>query len=178
MKSKQNIFLVGPMGAGKTTVGRNIARRLKMEFFDSDREIEGLCGVSIPTIFEYEGELGFRDRETKVIDELTQRTSILLATGGGSVLREENRKMLSQRGIVIYLHVNLKEQFSRISNDKNRPLLQTENPRETLRKMMLERAPIYESVADYRVNSNGRNMRYVIDQILRQLGKKKRANSK
>lgn len=163
------------MGAGKTTVGRNIARRLKMEFFDSDREIENLCGVSIPTIFEYEGEQGFRDRETKVIDELSQRSSILLATGGGSVLREENRQILSQRGIVIYLHVNLKEQFSRISNDKNRPLLQTANPKETLRKMMLERAPIYESVADYRVNSNGRNMRNVIDQVMRHLGKKKKA---
>lgn len=175
MKNRQNIFLIGPMGAGKTTVGRNIARRLKMEFFDSDREIENLCGVSIPTIFEYEGEQGFRDRETKVIDELSQRSSILLATGGGSVLREENRQILSQRGIVIYLHVNLKEQFSRISNDKNRPLLQTANPKETLRKMMLERAPIYESVADYRVNSNGRNMRNVIDQVMRHLGKKKKA---
>lgn len=175
MKNRQNIFLIGPMGAGKTTVGRNIARRLKMEFFDSDREIENLCGVSIPTIFEYEGEQGFRDRETKVIDELSQRSSILLATGGGSVLREENRQLLSQRGIVIYLHVNLKEQFSRISNDKNRPLLQTANPKETLRKMMLERAPIYESVADYRVNSNGRNMRNVIDQVMRHLGKKKKA---
>ncbi len=173
MKNSQNIFLIGPTGAGKTTVGRNIARRLRIDFFDSDREIESLCGVSIPTIFEYEGEQGFRDRETKVIDELTQRSSILLATGGGSILREENRKMLSERGTVIYLHVNLKEQFSRISNDKNRPLLQTENPRDTLRKMMQERSPIYESVADYRVNSNGRNMRYVIEQILRHLGKKK-----
>lgn len=166
------------MGAGKTTVGRNIARRLKMEFFDSDREVENLCGVSIPTIFEYEGEQGFRDRETKVIDELSQRSSILLATGGGSILREENRRLLSQRGTVIYLHVNLKEQFSRISNDKNRPLLQTANPKETLRKMMLERAPIYESVADYRVNSNGRNMRNVVDQVMRHLGKKKKSYSK
>ncbi|CAG0878785.1 unnamed protein product [Cyprideis torosa] len=173
MKNHPNIFLIGPMGAGKTTVGRNIARRLKMDFFDSDKEIERLCGVSIPTIFEYEGEQGFRDRETKIIDELTQRSPILLATGGGSVLREENRRMLRQRGTVFYLRVNLKEQFSRISNDKNRPLLQTENPRETLRQMMLERSPIYESVADYRVNSNGRNMRHVIDQILRHLGKKK-----
>ena len=159
------------MGAGKTTVGRALARRLKMEFFDSDREIESLCGVSIPTIFEYEGEKGFRDRESRMIEDLTNRSPIILATGGGSILRAENRKLLSERGLVIYLHVTLNEQFNRISHDKNRPLLQTPNPRETLKKIMEERAPIYESLADLRVNSNGRNMRYVVEKILRYLKK-------
>lgn len=171
MKKPTNIFLIGPMGAGKTTVGRALARRLKMDFYDSDREIEALCGVSIPTIFEYEGEQGFRDRESRMIEDLTARHPIVLATGGGAVLREENRKLLSARGLVIYLHVTLSEQFNRISHDKNRPLLQTPNPRETLKKIMEERAPVYESLADLRVNSNGRNMRYVVEKIVRFLNK-------
>ncbi|MCB1755656.1 MAG: shikimate kinase AroK [Gammaproteobacteria bacterium] len=171
MKKSGNIFLIGPMGAGKSTVGRALARKLKMDFYDSDKEIETLCGVNIPTIFEYEGEAGFRKRETKILQQLTALSPIVLATGGGSVLRPENRKLLAGRGVVIYLHVNLKEQFLRISNDKNRPLLQTDDPRATLRKLMTERAPIYESLADFRVNSNGRNMRYVVERIIKFLQK-------
>lgn len=169
MANQGNIFLIGPMGAGKTTVGRQVARRLKLEFFDSDKEIEALCGVNIPTIFEYEGETGFRDRETRMIEGLTLKNPIVLATGGGAVLRAENRKVLTSRGFVVYLQVSLKEQFNRISHDKNRPLLQTPNPRQTLRKIMEERAPIYESMADLRVTSNGRNMRYVVDRITKYL---------
>ncbi len=167
MNRPTNVFLIGPMGAGKTTVGRALARRLKVDFYDSDKELESLCGVSIPTIFEYEGEAGFRRREARMLDKLTSLSSIVLATGGGSVLHRENRKLLVERGLVIYLRVSLKEQFSRISNDKNRPLLQTENPRETLEKLMMERTPIYESIADFRVNSNGRNMRYVVERIIK-----------
>ena len=169
MKNQGNIFLIGPMGAGKTTVGRQVARKLKMDFYDSDREIEAHCGVNIPTIFEYEGEQGFRDRESRMIDELTKQSPIVLATGGGSILRSENRKVLSERGFVVFLNVSLKEQFNRISHDKNRPLLQTPNPKETLRKIMEERTPIYESMADLRVNSNGRNMRYVVDRVIKSI---------
>ncbi|HBR98417.1 MAG TPA: shikimate kinase AroK [Gammaproteobacteria bacterium] len=169
MNKPQNIFLIGPMGAGKTTVGRQLAKQLHQDFYDSDREIERICGVSIPTIFEFEGEAGFREREAKMLDTLTQQHPIVLATGGGSVLRPENRTVMSERGFVVYLSINLREQFARIRHDKNRPLLQTENPRETLRRIMLERSPLYESLADLRINSNGRNMRYVVEKILKRL---------
>jgi shikimate kinase len=175
---KQNIFLIGSMGAGKSTVGRNLARRLKLDFYDSDREIEKICGVNIPTIFEYEGEAGFRQREAKIINELTALSPIVLATGGGSVLSEENRQVLSKRGLVVYLHVGLREQFLRISCDKNRPLLQTENPRETLKNLMLERTPIYENLADLRVNSTNRNMRHVIERIIKHIQKKQQSSHK
>ncbi|MDO6460550.1 shikimate kinase AroK [Granulosicoccaceae sp. 1_MG-2023] len=167
MNPKENIFLIGPMGAGKTTVGRALAKRLKREFFDSDKEIERQCGVNIPTIFDIEGEEGFRLREAKMIDELSARDGIVLATGGGAPMREENRKKLAERGIVIYLSVTLQEQFNRISHDKNRPLLKTDDPRGTLRRLMKERAPVYETLASIKINSTGRNMRYVIERILR-----------
>ncbi len=165
MNRLENIFLIGPMGAGKTTVGRSLARKLNIDFYDSDREIESNCGVSIATIFEYEGEAGFRKREAKILEGLSKRSPIILATGGGSILRKENRNLLSKRGIVVYLKIDLKEQFSRISHDKTRPLLQTENPKKMLEALMLERGPIYDSLADLTVNSNGRNMRYVIEKI-------------
>ncbi len=153
------------MGAGKTTVGRHLARKLGIDFFDSDREIESRCGVSIATIFEYEGEPGFRERESKIIEILSQQSPIVLATGGGSILREENRNILTARGMIVYLKISLKDQFSRVSHDKSRPLLQTANPKETLKKVMHERSPIYKSIADLVVNSGGRNMRYVVEEI-------------
>ena len=127
-----SIILIGPMGAGKTTVGKQLARRLCRPFFDSDREIEAACGVDIPTIFDFEGEAGFRHREERMIDLLTRKTDIVLATGGGAVLREENRQYLKTRGTVVFLDVNIDVQVERTSRNDSRPLLrqggQTRNP--------------------------------------------------
>lgn len=159
------------MGSGKSTVGRALARKIGYDFVDSDREIEARCGVDIPTIFEYEGEQGFREREERIIDELTLRSSIVLATGGGSILRQTNRERLRERGTVILLQVDIKEQLRRVSNDGNRPLLQTENPEERLKSIMIEREPIYNAVAHLKISTDARRMHFVVSRILRQLNK-------
>ena len=164
-----SIFLVGPMGSGKSTVGRALARKIGFRFIDSDREIEARCGVDIPTIFEYEGEAGFRDREARIIDELTQLPGIVLATGGGSVLREANRVNLSSRGHVILLQVDIKEQLRRVAFDSNRPLLQTDDPAARLKALMEEREPIYKKVADVAISTDSRRMYHVVSRILRHL---------
>jgi len=143
-----NIFLIGPMGAGKTTIGRQLAAALHLEFIDSDHEIEERTGVDIPTIFDIEGEEGFRKREVAVIDELTQRDGIVLATGGGAVLREENRNHLGGRGLVIYLYATLDRLMDRTHRDKNRPLLQTDDPRAKLQELIETRDPLYRQTAD------------------------------
>ncbi|MEE9320810.1 MAG: shikimate kinase [Granulosicoccus sp.] len=166
-----SIFLVGPMGSGKSTVGRALARKIGYQFIDSDREIEARCGVDIPTIFDYEGETGFRDREARMIDELTMLPELVLATGGGAVLREANRDCLRKRGHVILLSVEIKEQLRRVSYDANRPLLQTEDPKARLLQLMEERAPIYKSVADIEVSTDSRRMYHVVTRILRHLKK-------
>lgn len=145
---KQSIFLVGPMGAGKSTVGRFLAERLGYEFVDSDHEIEARTGVTIPMIFDIEGEAGFRQREATVIDELTQQPNIILATGGGAVLRESNRRHLRSRGFVIYLRSSVESLVQRTKNDRNRPLLQTDNPEAVLRDLLEQRDPLYLEVAD------------------------------
>lgn len=150
----QRIFLIGPMGSGKTTIGKLIAASIGYDFVDSDREIEQRTGVSIPTIFHYEGEEGFRDRETQVLDELTQRDRIVLATGGGAVLRPENREILSERGFVVYLKVSVRVQLMRTAKDKNRPLLQTADPRKTLTDMAKIRAPLYDETSDFAINTD------------------------
>ena len=142
------VFLIGPMGAGKTTIGRQLAAALHLEFVDSDHEIEARTGVHIPTIFDIEGEDGFRKRETAMIDELTQREGIALATGGGAVLREENRQYLVSRGLVIYLYADIDHLMDRTHRDKNRPLLQTADPRGKLTELMETRDPLYREVAD------------------------------
>lgn len=142
------VFIIGPMGAGKTTIGRQLAAALHLEFVDSDHAIETRTGVDIPTIFDIEGEEGFRKREVAVIDELTQRDGIVLATGGGAVLREENRHHLSGRGLVIYLYAAVDRLMERTHRDKNRPLLQTEDPRSRLTALMEVRDPLYRQVAD------------------------------
>ena len=129
---EKNIILVGLMGAGKSTIGRNIARSLNKAFYDSDRVIEERTGVDIATIFEIEGEQGFRDREEQVIAELCEQNDIVLATGGGSILRETNRKKMSKRGHVVYLRTSAELLYSRIRHDKKRPLMQTNNPLDTL----------------------------------------------
>lgn len=164
-----SIFLVGPMGSGKSTVGRALARKINFSFIDSDRKIEERCGVDIPTIFEYEGESGFRDREERIIDELTALPGIVLATGGGSILRETNRRHLMTRGCVILLQVDIKEQLRRVAFDANRPLLQTEDPEARLRALMSEREPIYNSVAHLSISTDSRRMHHVVSKILRQL---------
>lgn len=164
-----SIFLVGPMGSGKSTVGRALARKINFRFIDSDREIEARCGVDIPTIFEYEGEHGFRDREERIIDELSALPGIVLATGGGAILRESNRERLMNRGCVILLQVDIKEQLRRVAFDANRPLLQTDDPEARLRSLMQEREPIYKSVAHLVVSTDSRRMHHVVSRILRQL---------
>lgn len=159
------------MGSGKSTVGRALANKIGYQFLDSDREIEARCGVDIPTIFDYEGEAGFRDRESRMINELTKRPGIVLATGGGSVLREENRANLKDRGHVILLQVDIKEQLRRVAFDSNRPLLQTDDPAARLKALMEEREPIYKSVADVEISTDSRRMYHVVSRILRHLKK-------
>lgn len=168
-----SIFLVGPMGSGKSTVGRALARRINFRFFDSDRVIEEKCGVDIPTIFEYEGEQGFRDREERTIDTLSNIPGIVLATGGGAVLREGNRDRLKARGCVILLQVDIKEQLRRVAFDANRPLLQTDDPESRLRALMQEREPIYNAIAHIKVTTDSRRMQSVVARILRQLHRHK-----
>ncbi len=168
-----NIFLIGSMGAGKTTIGRQLAKRLKRPFFDSDHELVERCGVDIPTIFEFEGESGFRDRESQVIDELSRREDIVLATGGGAVLRPENRKMLAARGTVIYLRVTLENQYLRTSADRNRPLLQGGNLKEKLKKLRDERDPLYRALADHVLNTDNRTPATVAQAIQRHLDRDK-----
>ena len=144
----KNIILVGLMGAGKSTIGRNLARQLGKEFYDSDRVIEERTGVDIATIFEIEGEQGFRDREEQVINDLCRMDNIVLATGGGSILREVNRKNMKKYGHVIYLRTTAEMLYSRIRYDKSRPLMQTKSPLDTLKNLLKDREPFYIEVAD------------------------------
>jgi len=169
MKMPGNVFLVGPMGAGKSTIGRQLARELKHEFVDSDREIEERTGVDIPFIFDMEGEAGFRRREARVVDELTRRSGIVLATGGGAVLDPENRRHLASRGTVIYLRTSVDQQLARTARDRKRPLLQTEDPRARLEELLREREPLYRSVADIVVETDGRSVRDVVRELVRLL---------
>ena len=142
-----NLFLVGLMGAGKTTIGRQLSEILRLEFVDSDHEIEARTGANIPWIFDVEGEEGFRKREEQMIAELTNRRHIVLATGGGAVLRQVNRQNLHQRGIVVYLETPVSMQLERTAHDKNRPLLQTADPQTKLTELLKIRDPLYREVA-------------------------------
>ena len=169
MARLQRVFLVGPMGAGKTTIGRLLASALKLEFIDSDHEIEQSSGADIPWIFDREGESGFRDREQRVLAELTQRNGVLLATGGGAVLRAENRAALAGRGTVVYLHASVEQQVARTAHDRNRPLLQTANPERTLRELMDARDPLYREIADYVIDTDDLGARTVARRLIKQL---------
>lgn len=171
MADSQNIFLVGPMGAGKSTIGKVLSELLEKEFYDSDREIEASTGADIPWIFDVEGEAGFRDREVRMIDSLSRHKNIVLATGGGAVLAKKTRKRLQKRGVVVYLRASIAQQVERTSRDKNRPLLQTEDPEQTIRDLMELREPLYLEVADIIVDTNRRNARGVSKEIHRQLKK-------
>lgn len=166
---KQNIFLIGPMGAGKTTIGVQLAKSLNREFYDSDKIVEERTGATIPLIFELEGEEGFRKREVQSIDELTQLPDVVVATGGGAVLKEENRQHLKDRGVVIYLKADLEQLLSRTSKDRNRPLLNTSDPRKMMEGLLAARAPLYESCADLIVQTGGQTVRDIINHILEQL---------
>jgi shikimate kinase len=170
MKMPGNLFLTGPMGAGKSTIGRQLSRQLRMPFHDSDQEIEKRTGVDIPLIFELEGEAGFRKRECAVIDELTRLTGIVLATGGGAILDPLNRKHLTSRGRVIYLHTSVSQQLRRTGRDRTRPLLQTADPRGTLEALMAIREPLYRETADIIINTDGMRVMDVVKQIIKQLG--------
>jgi len=163
------IFLVGPMGAGKSTIGRLLARALKLEFIDADTEIEQRTGADIPWIFDVEGEPGFRDREQQVIDELTQRNRVVLATGGGVVLRAENRRALSSRGFVIYLKTSLDEQLRRTGGDRKRPLLNVDDPERVLRELTEQRHPLYAEIADLSIESDSSSPKVVAQRVLAQL---------
>jgi shikimate kinase len=166
MAKPNRIFLIGPMGAGKTTIGKHLAQSLGMDFNDSDQEIQRRTGVDIPTIFEYEGEEGFRQREAQAIEELTQVENQVLATGGGAVLRPENRQHLSARGIVVFLACSPKQQYERTYRDRNRPLLQNEDPLAMLESLTAEREPLYRDTADYVVSTEGRSAASVSNEIL------------
>ena len=164
-----NVFFVGLMGAGKTTVGRAIARRLGRPFFDSDHEVEARTGVRIPVIFEHEGEAGFREREAQVIRDLTAREGIVLATGGGAILRPENREYLNTRGLVVYLRANPHDLWLRTRKDKNRPLLQTEDPRARLEALYSVRDPLYRECAHFIVETGRPSVNGLVNMVLMQL---------
>lgn len=147
------LFLTGPMGSGKTTVGRRLARRLDLDFLDLDQELQRRCGVEVAVIFEIEGEAGFRQRESELLDELSRRTGLVLATGGGSILQPVNRRLLCERGLVIYLRTSVDQQIKRLERDRQRPLLQTPDRRERLKMMAATRNPLYAACAELIIDS-------------------------
>jgi len=167
--SHRNIILIGPMGSGKSTIGNIIAKRLHREFQDSDQYIEKRTGVDIARIFDIEGERGFRDRETSALQELLSQNNRVIATGGGSVLREENQQLLKQKGFIVFLDTSVKQQLQRLRRDKKRPLLQTENPRERLEALFEARHPIYLDLADLQVKTDKRVARRLAADIINQL---------
>ena len=166
MKQLQNLFLVGPMGAGKSAVGRQLAKSLHMSFFDSDDEIESRTGVDIPFIFEKEGEEGFRKREARVIADLSAKEGIVLATGGGAVMFAENRSHLGARGFVVYLYTTVNQQVSRTIKGRERPMLANGDSREILEQLMAIRDPLYREIADLVVETDGRKVKTVVEEIL------------
>jgi shikimate kinase len=169
MDTTTNIFLIGPMGAGKSTIGKRLARTLNKTFIDSDQQIESRTGVDIPTIFDIEGEAGFRKREAAMIDELSQSTNLVLATGGGAILSEENRQHLMSRGVVIYLQTSIAQQLARTRHDRNRPLLNTDDPESKLTELMNLRAPLYREIADIVVDTDNRHSNQVCKEIQKNL---------
>ena len=163
------VFLIGPMGSGKSTIGKQLAAALGLSFQDSDHEIQRRTGVDIPTIFAFEGEAGFRAREKAVIDALSAVDGQVLATGGGAILDADNRRVLSSRGIVIYLHCSPEQQYRRTSHDRSRPLLQTDDPLQRLRDLMAVRDPLYRETADLVVSTEKRSAATVVKEIVRLL---------
>lgn len=169
MSRADNIFLIGAMGAGKSTIGRHLAELLGKEFQDSDQEIEKRTGASIPLIFEIEGEAGFRSRESSILDDLTRKSNMVLATGGGVILSADNRRILHARGVVVYLHAPLDTILQRTRRDRHRPLLQTADRRRTLEAILKAREPIYQQTADIVVETAHRSPMSVAREIARKL---------
>ena len=169
MKPGDNLILVGMMGAGKTTVGRLLARRLKRAFYDSDQEIERRCGVRIPVIFDIEGEAGFRARERQVIAELCALEGVVLATGGGAVHAEENRHRLAARGTVVYLHAPPGHLWQRVRHDRNRPLLATPDPQRKLADLYAVRDPLYREMADIVLDTGKQSVQTLAKDLLARL---------
>jgi shikimate kinase len=169
MLGKTSVFLIGPMGSGKTAVGRHLARALGLPFHDTDQEIERRTGVDVPFIFEKEGEAGFRQREREAIEALTQLPGIVLATGGGAVLLAENRRNLAERGCVVYLKTSVAQQAERVRHGRNRPLLAAGDATDRLGALMDVRAPLYGEIADVVVPTDGRRVHAVAEQVLREL---------
>jgi len=165
----ENIYLVGPMGVGKSTIGRKLAERFNLTFKDSDHEIEQRTGASIPLIFDIEGEDGFRKREQSVIDDLTLIPQLILATGGGVIINSENRRALKERGLVIYLHASVDTLLERTAFCRNRPLLQTENPRARLEELMEMRHPLYQEVADITIETGDKTILQVVKAIVKRI---------
>jgi shikimate kinase len=169
MLAKSNLFLVGPMGSGKSAVGKQLARLLRLPFYDSDAEIERRTGVDIPFIFEKEGETGFRQREHETLEVLTAMERIVLATGGGAVLLPENRRLLAGRGRVVYLKTSIGQQVERVRLGRSRPLLSNVDPAAKLGQLMEIRAPLYAEIADVTVTTDHRKVHNVAEDILREL---------
>ena len=169
MPKLHRIFLVGPMGAGKTTIGKYLAQHLRLRFADTDAEIEARTGADIPWIFDVEGEAGFRVREQHVVEEMTLWDDVVLATGGGVVMRPENRAALGARGFVIYLYATVDEQVRRTRRDRRRPLLQGSDPETVLRSLMATRDPLYREIADHIIETDGCSPRTVAQRLVREL---------
>jgi shikimate kinase len=165
MAGKPNIFLIGPMGSGKTAVGKHLARLLALPFYDSDHEVEARTGADIPLIFEREGEDGFRRREREMIAELTGLTGIVLATGGGAVLDADNRRRLAERGWVIYLETSVTQQVERAGRTRHRPMLHGRDPEERLTELLQVRDPLYREIADAIICTNRRRVNQVAERI-------------
>jgi shikimate kinase len=169
MRGKGNIFLIGPMGSGKTAVGRHLARMLRFNFHDSDADIEARTGVDIAFIFEKEGEAGFRLREKESIERLTRLESIVLATGGGAVIEEDNRRVLAERGVVVYLATSIDQQLERTRHARHRPLLNDTDPEQKLEELMQRRANLYAEISDLTVSTDGRRVQLVAEEIHHEL---------
>ena len=165
-KNMVNIFLVGPMGSGKTAVGKQLAKLLQVQFYDSDAEVERVAGVDISYIFEKEGEDSFRKRETEAIENLTQLNGIVLATGGGAILAEQNRKCLQARGKVVYLRTSVEQQVDRTRHGRHRPMLNVSDPEQRLRSLFAIRAPLYEAIATIIVTTDHRRVSTVAQEII------------
>jgi shikimate kinase len=165
MSGNSNVYLVGPMGVGKTTIGKHLAEELQFSFLDTDQEIESRTGADIPWIFDVEGEEGFRERESRILEELSSLSGLVLATGGGIVLREQNRKLLHDGGRVVYLTAPLEKLVERTRNDRKRPLLQGKDPGEVLRQALEVRDPLYRDVADIVFTANRKTPRQAAKEI-------------
>ena len=177
MQHAGNLYLVGMMGAGKTTVGRLLARRLKLRFIDADHELERRCGVKVPLIFDIEGESGFRAREAQLLMELTALDGVVLGTGGGAVLAEENRRRLAERGTVVYLRATPEDLYERVKHDRDRPLLATADPLARLRELHAERDPLYRSIADLVVDTGRQTVLALGRELIEKLGERWKASA-